>query len=438
MKKLNYVFLSRLIVFLSILVCSYSFCAASGRVYNYASVTYLHANGETPSMDEEYSDGTPVVLPAESNLCQAKGKIIAVDNVFGLKTTSVSETVVVISWKQVDRYVDADSLDTTAMQEMRYIIYYSTECGSGYQILATLDSQTFSCTHTTGTNSPTYYYIIVAVDNMENTSGYTPAVDGSNNLFVYRTDAITAGDTCSRLFIPNSASTALYSGGAGNSYNDDIYIEATRVSNDEGVTKQVGNVWGLVATSVSFDAYRYRNRERLSSFVFPSNVRITLKYEIVNGVVKNTTLRSSQIQDKLGLYYFNGLQWVKLPAELNLNSQTLTTTVNHLSKYALISGSSNPTRLTLNSRIPPIFTPNGDHVNDYVFFTFEYPAGRTPVSGKIFDLSGSLVREITEYATGQMKWDGKDSAGNLMESGVYVNQIQAGSEFISGTVVLAK
>jgi len=51
------------------------------------------------------------------------------------------------------------------------------------------------------------------------------------------------------------------------------------------------------------------------------------------------------------------------------------------------------------------------------------------------------VREIDEQdqVAGQMKWNGKDDNGNLMESGIYIYQIQAGAdEFVSGSLVLAK
>ena len=135
-----------------------------------------------------------------------------------------------------------------------------------------------------------------------------------------------------------------------------------------------------------------------------------------------------------------GIEWVKIPAKLDPASQTLVATVSHLSKYALIAGFSNPTALTLTKRIPPIITPNGDRINDRCFFYYDYDgvkAGTTPKL-KIFDLSGSLVVELTEKIPGQMEWDGKDGTNAVMDSGIYVYQIQAGDEIITGSVVLAK
>ena len=443
MKKLRCGILLVSVVLLSVFFCMHSFCAVSNKVYNTANVTYLHSNGETPVTTgpdaEEYADGTPVVLPIISNLCMAKGKNIPVDIVSGLKAT-LSNTEVTLSWSPVTRYSD---LDTVQLQI--YVVYYSTSSRSGYQVLTTLNSQTFSCTHIIGPDSPTYFYTMVAVDDMDNTSVYSVETDKSSNLYAFRSDAITTGDTYTRLFIPGDAASALYQGGAGNPYpNEDVLIEVTRVQEDEGKLKQVGSVRGLVATSMSFDAYKYSNRDKAPSFVFPANVKITLRYEVENGLIKNTTLSAAQAKDRLGLYYFDGLKWIKLPAEIDTVNQILTTTINHLSKYALISGASNPTKLTLSERRPPIFTPNNDGTNDYVFFTFLTPSVSTSeIKLRIFDLSGSLVREVDPGSGvtsigGTMRWDGKDSAGNVMESGIYIYQIQAGDDFISGSVVLAK
>ena len=434
MGKIRYISFLVLTGGLLLLFCTNSFCATSKMLQNQAGVTYLHSNGDTPSSDEEYADGTAVVLPVLSNLCQAKGKIVPIDTVFGLRAT-ISDTLVTLSWNPVSRYTDLD----TYVKLQAYTVYYSAVSGSGYQMFAVFNSQTLSCTHLVGVNSPTYYYTVVAVDDMQNTSGFSVETDKSNNIYVHRDDALTSGDSYTALYISQAAATVLYQGGVGNPYpSDNIFIEVKKQGSDEGKAKTVGNLQGLVATSMSFNAYRYTNRDTITNFIFPKNVSITMRYEIdENGLVKNTRLLASQAKTKLGLYYFNGLEWVKIPAGIDTAKHTLTATVNHLSKYALISGASNATKLTLTKRIPPIFTPNGDHTNDYVFFYYE---GYQPTSrgGKIFDLSGSLVREITEDVPGQMKWDGKNSAGDIMESGIYIYQIQAGTEFISGSVVLAK
>ena len=45
--------------------------------------------------------------------------------------------------------------------------------------------------------------------------------------------------------------------------------------------------------------------------------------------------------------------------------------------------------------------------------------------------------EIKKYAT-KLEWDGKNEAGSIVESGIYVYQVKVGDVFSTGTVVLAK
>ena len=52
----------------------------------------------------------------------------------------------------------------------------------------------------------------------------------------------------------------------------------------------------------------------------------------------------------------------------------------------------------------------------------------------IFNVNGKKVKKlIYPYI-----WDGKDSSGKLLDSGVYVYQFKINSEYVSGTIVLAK
>jgi len=426
--KLNKIGFIPGLVILAMLVSNFC-CAqtASKKVYNRAEVIYLHSNGETPAPDEETPDGRPVILPILSNLCQAKGVIIPVDNIFGFKATSLAPDTVVLSWRPVVRYTDPN---TSIFKLTKYVIYRAIP-GASFTVFDEKDSLTYSCTDSASVAGSLYK--AVAVDDMDNTSGYSITVDTSGKVYAYRNDIDTSRDTYTKLVVPSDAAGVVYQGG-----DNDIHLEASRVQEDEGKSCTIGGVKGTISTSISFDAYRYKNREKLASLQFPGKVQITLRYEIdEKGLVKNTTLPAGRVKEKMGLYYFNGIEWIKIPATIDLVNQTLTAEVNHLSKYALITGLSNPTKLTLTKRIPPIITPNGDGINDFCFFYYENPKGK-PVTLKIFDLSGSLVRQIEESIPGQIKWDGKDSNGDIAESGAYVYQIQAGEEVITGSVVIAK
>jgi len=65
------------------------------------------------------------------------------------------------------------------------------------------------------------------------------------------------------------------------------------------------------------------------------------------------------------------------------------------------------------------------------------------ITGKIFDIKGRFISNLkigpdSSSVSGSLIWDGKDSKGNICESGVYIYELQAGGEIYNGTVILAK
>ena len=75
---------------------------------------------------------------------------------------------------------------------------------------------------------------------------------------------------------------------------------------------------------------------------------------------------------------------------------------------------------------PPAFTPNGDGVNDHAVFAFKVVRldDDGPLEVAIYDLSGRLIRQLTEQhstTTGQYEiaWDGMDEQGMRVPPGVY-------------------
>ncbi|MFQ6042139.1 MAG: fibronectin type III domain-containing protein [Candidatus Poribacteria bacterium] len=58
---------------------------------------------------------------------------------------------------------------------------------------------------------------------------------------------------------------------------------------------------------------------------------------------------------------------------------------------------------------------------------------------KVYNIDGILVKElVAPLGERELTWDGKDDDGKLVESGVYIYQIQVGEEFSAGTVIVAK
>jgi hypothetical protein len=99
-----------------------------------------------------------------------------------------------------------------------------------------------------------------------------------------------------------------------------------------------------------------------------------------------------------------------------------------------------------------VITPNGDGINDLVYFCFENPAD-SEISGKIYTLLGTEVASIgpkrnRSVGAGQgcpasiiqaqfTTWDG--TAGNVrVRSGVYVYRITSEGRVFTGTLLVAR
>ena len=57
----------------------------------------------------------------------------------------------------------------------------------------------------------------------------------------------------------------------------------------------------------------------------------------------------------------------------------------------------------------------------------------------IYDIDGMLVKTLTALpGETEVIWDGRDEAGEIVESGIYVYQLQVGESFKTGTLIVAK
>ena len=78
---------------------------------------------------------------------------------------------------------------------------------------------------------------------------------------------------------------------------------------------------------------------------------------------------------------------------------------------------------------PNPFTPNGDGINDEITFSFDLflVLGQVDVQIEIYDLSGRRIAQIqTDGSTAgslQVKWDGRDSQGQVAPPGIYLYRL---------------
>ena len=91
---------------------------------------------------------------------------------------------------------------------------------------------------------------------------------------------------------------------------------------------------------------------------------------------------------------------------------------------------------------PNPFTPlsSDTDFNRVVFPASALEEGSGEFSVLIYDIDGMLVKTLNPDGPDATKltWDGRDEAGDIVESGIYVYQLQVGESFTIGTLIIAK
>lgn len=92
--------------------------------------------------------------------------------------------------------------------------------------------------------------------------------------------------------------------------------------------------------------------------------------------------------------------------------------------------------------VPRVFSPNGDGINDVVFFKVDNPR-QTQVIGLVFDMSGAQVAFLAPAPNNlptadSLYWNGRDENGSLVPPGPYIYRIDGDGSILSGIVVVAR
>lgn len=97
---------------------------------------------------------------------------------------------------------------------------------------------------------------------------------------------------------------------------------------------------------------------------------------------------------------------------------------------------------SVNTVYPRVITPNGDGINDLVFFLFDNPTD-APIKGSIYDLRAAKIADTkrSDLFAGPnsvMTWDGKDDSGSVVAGGVYLYKVEVGEKTFTGSVSVAR
>jgi gliding motility-associated-like protein len=79
-----------------------------------------------------------------------------------------------------------------------------------------------------------------------------------------------------------------------------------------------------------------------------------------------------------------------------------------------------------------IVTPNGDGANDFASFSGLVP----PYTLKIFNVKGREIASLEDISS--PIWDATDEDGDIVESGIYIYQVEKDGSMVTGIIVVAK
>jgi len=169
----------------------------------------------------------------------------------------------------------------------------------------------------------------------------------------------------------------------------------------------------------AFDA----NYQELPDITFLKPVDISLGYPLVTSA--NTTKGQT-----LAIFYDDGRRIHQIGGTVE-KGKIVRAKVNHPGKFVIVMSEPITKLISKGYAAPNPFAPS----RSKTFFHVVTLDNNVQFTIKIFDLTGRLVKTLKD---GNKVWDGKDEHGRIVEGGVYIYQIKAGDDVISGTVVVVK
>ena len=133
------------------------------------------------------------------------------------------------------------------------------------------------------------------------------------------------------------------------------------------------------------------------------------------------------------IFYLDGRQVHRVggTVESSAKGKVIKVKVNHLGKFVMVISKPSTKLIAEGYAAPNPFAPS----RSKTIFHVVPRDNNVQFTIKIFDLTGRLVKTLED---GNNVWDGKDEHGRTVEGGLYIYQIRADNEVISGTVVVVR
>ncbi|MFA5859235.1 MAG: hypothetical protein WC955_09225 [Elusimicrobiota bacterium] len=373
----------------------------------------------TPKQDE-FSPNTPLLLSPE----------FTSDGKFKLR------------WRMVRRHDDGrlfkNPVKPLVTEFYRYKLYRADNIQGPWYLLETL---THASTEYVMTIDRVYFYKVDAIDYYGNCME-SRIVDCASDLgiYTYLNDGTYVRITAAAAMLMEQE----YSG-----MNDDVMLIAERKYDDEEnrVIKSV-EIKYMTSGEANNGIPKEVNGFKLST----GTISLVMKYDSFNNQVasigRNAIPRMSGVsmdnaEQQLSLFWNNGLEWLKLGGKVDKYAQTLEINTLNVGQFQ-IRTILRADKLTLMRVVPKIITPNGDNLNDKVFFYLEDP-NMLDLAVRIYDVNSAVVADNLEIVTrvkGQaltvLSWNGTDKDENTVAPGTYFYQIISDGKVLNGVIVVAR
>jgi len=215
----------------------------------------------------------------------------------------------------------------------------------------------------------------------------------------------------------------------GNPDNGTVTLEIPEGALRESVSISITQV-DVARVATVPDGSRVASAWRIEpeGLVFVKPATLTLLYP--EEFLKKTSVSRNQSlsEGSLGMYWWNGRRWRMLGGAQQEDDCVVRAKVVVLGDYLVATRTAySPEQVKPQRRI--ITPATRDQHNDALVFG---DIGDSRI--KIFDLNGRVVRVLEANSS----WDGCDSQGHVVESGIYIYQVYLPDGMLSGTVVVAK